>query len=349
MKNYKNFKKLLNIERGAKITYDRFLKEIKDPDFVKNITFVRNQEIEHVILAQSLLEMLGQKEKKIGARIKKMRAYPKENISDMSIFIKSAVEILHNKIKLISLLEKLDKLNLKLQELNRLKSEFVSITAHQLKSPLTSMKWFFELILGGSIGKLSKTQKEYFQDIYFSNEKLVALVDDLLKISRLEELKLQKKIESVDLVQFFRQILKKYRLAADVKELKITILEPKTVIRINSYTDLLENIIDNLLSNAIKYTPKGGRIEIKFSRQEKFILTQVSDTGIGIPSEDASRIFEKFFRAENAKKADLKGTGLGLSIARDSAEKLGGKIWFEPNKPRGTIFYFLLPIIKYNH
>ena len=251
--------------------------------------------------------------------------------------------VLRAKVQLISLVERLDLTNQKLRELNNLKSNFVSIAAHQLKGPLTSMRWFFDLLLGGRVGKLNQKQKDYMKDIYSANQRLVALVGDLLKISQLEEGKRSRNIQRVDLKKLWKESLKKNQAQLEGKKIGVSFRAPKISLAVDSSLTLLENIIDNLVSNAVKYTPKGGKIVIDIKKQEKETIVSVADTGIGILPKDAPMIFERFFRAENAKKIDEGGTGLGLSIARESAKELGGKIWFQANKPKGTIFYLSLP------
>lgn len=335
--NLKNFQKLLKIEQGAKNAYDGFLRDIKEPDFRKNITYIRDEEIEHIALVKELLLILKSKFVKKSDNVK----YNKKHLEEREKLINATAEVLHAKINLISLLEKFDALIKELRDLNKLKSEFISITAHQLKNPLTSMKWFFDLIMAGTFGKLDQKQKDLVKDIYQSNEKLVDLVDDLLKISRLEGEQALKS-EKIDIADLCQEIFKKYKVELESKKLNVIFTGPKTPLWVDSFPNLVENVIDNLISNAIKYTSKNGKIKISFKREGENILITVADTGIGILEKDKARIFEKFFRAKNANQE--KGTGLGLWIAQESAKQCGGKIWFEPNKPNGTIFYFSLPV-----
>lgn len=335
--NLQNFKKLLKIEQGARDAYTLLLGDVKDKYFRKNIIHIRDEEIGHVALVEELLKILKTKAVSKNDKVK----YEKKRLVEREKLINAAAEVLQAKIKLISLLEKFDALNRELKDLNKLKSEFVSITAHQLKNPLTSMKWFFDLVMAGSFGQLDEKQKDLVKDIYQSNQKLVDLVDDLLKISRLEG-KQERKSEKIDVANLCRGILKKYSAEIEAKKLDVSFIGPQNPFLIVSFLDLVENVIDNLTSNAIKYTLPGGKIKISFKQERKNIVTSVADTGIGIPEKDKAKIFEKFFRAGNANQE--KGTGLGLSIAQESAKKCGGRIWFEPNKPKGTIFYFSLPI-----
>ena len=341
-KTYKNFQKLLKIERGAKSLYDDFFKKIKEPELLKGILHVRDEEVEHIKLAEELLEILRTRAEAGGKIIAAPRGKT-DAISERKGLINLTAAVLRAKIQLISLVEELDLTNQKLKELNNLKSSFVSITAHQLKGPLTSMRWFFDLLLGGRVGKLNRKQKDYIKDIYSANQKLVALVSDLLKISQLEEGKIPGDIQRIDIRKLCKDSLKKHRAQIEGKKIGVSLRAPKISLAADSYLNLLENIIDNLISNAVKYAPKNGKIVVDVKKQDKDIIVSVADTGIGILTKDAPMIFERFFRAENAKKIDEGGTGLGLSIARESAKELGGKVWFEANKPKGTIFYFSLP------
>ena len=343
VKTYKNFQKLLKIERGAKNLYEDFLKKIKEPDLRRGILHVRDEEIEHINLAEELSEILRTRTR-VRGKIVAMSPNKAKAISERKGLISLTAAVLRAKIQLISLVEKLDLANQKLRELNNLKSNFISIAAHQLKGPLTSMRWFFDLLLGGRVGKLNQKQKDYMKDIYSANQRLVALVGDLLKISQLEEGRMPKNTQRINIKKLGKDSLKKHQAQIEGKKISVSLHAPKMSLAMDSYHDLLENIIDNLISNAVKYTLKGGKIVIDIKKQEKEMIVSVADTGIGILPKDASMIFERFFRAENAKKIDEGGTGLGLSIARESAQELGGKIWFKANKPKGTIFYLSLPI-----
>jgi len=346
-KNYGKIERLLKIEQGAKNIYDDYLKKIQEEYFLREVKRVRDQEIEHITLVKKLIAIM-----RLSGDFAKEKTANKKNAitGNYQKLINSAAGELKVQIKLISLLEELDLFNNRLKEMNTLKSEFFSTVSHQMRSPLTEMKWFFELLLAGDIGKLSKKQRDYMRDIYSANQKLISLVNDLLKTSRLEEVRSIKNQQTIDLIKFLKSILSRYQTSLNLKRIKVVSRGNKESIWATSQPDLLENVIDNIISNAVKYTPESGEIRIYCRQSGKDFLLKVADNGIGISRETAGRIFEKFFRAENARIADKNGTGLGLFIAAESAKKLGGKIWFEPNQPKGTIFYFQMPADhKLNH
>lgn len=335
-KNYASFKKLLNLEEGAKDTYGHYLSQIKDPSLRKDVIYVRNEEIEHVALVKEMFGIL-EKSKDLNGKPDKTEDTSRR-LEERKKLTNAAVEILDSKLRLISLLEQMDEYNQKLKELNKLKSEFVSLAAHQIKSPLAAIRWLFDLLVKEN--KLTKNQKSYAKDIYSSNVKIANLIDDLLTISRMEEKGPKAKLEEIDLAAFCEDIIKKYQPTTKEKGLKIIFNKSKLGMKIKASSVLLSHIIDNLVSNAVKYTPAKGRITLVVNKKGNKISGFIADTGIGIPKESVSRIFERFYRAENAAVQNKEGTGLGLAIAKDSAKKLGGDIWFEPNRPLGTIFHF---------
>ncbi len=339
-KNYASFKKLLKLEQGARDTYGRYLDDIKDPFLRKDITYVRNEEIEHVALVKEMFDIL-ETSKNLGKKSGEKEDIAR-HLAERKKLTNATADILDSKLKLIALLEQTDGYNQKLKELNKLKSEFVSLAAHQIKSPLVAIRWLFDLLVKEN--KLTKSQKSYAADIYASNVKIANLIDDLLMISRLEERGSKEKAQEIDLNVFCDDILKKYQPIIKEKRLKFVFQKLTTGLKFKTLPMLLTNVIDNLISNAVKYTPTQGKIILTFKKQGNKILGFVSDTGIGIPKESIPRIFERFYRAENADVQNKEGTGLGLAIAKDSAKKLGGDVWFESNRPMGTIFHFSFAI-----
>jgi PAS domain S-box-containing protein len=236
------------------------------------------------------------------------------------------------------------------REIDKAKSEFVSIASHQLGTPLTGIKWFIELLVKEKAGKLNKKQFEFLQQIFDINERMISLVNDLLNVSRLELGTFVIEPKDTNLAEIADSSLNE--LTPQIKEKKIKISK-KISDSIGVYRGdpkLLRIIFQNLFSNAIKYTPKGGKVSISLKKTKTDIFCSISDTGIGIPKKQHNRIFTKLFRADNVAKIGVKGTGLGLYIAKTILENSGGKIWFESNtavkgkKRTGTIFYFTLPL-----
>lgn len=228
------------------------------------------------------------------------------------------------------------------KEIDKMKSEFISVTSHQLRTPLSSMKWFMEMLLGGDLGEVPVKQKEVLTDIYNSNERVITLVNDLLDVSRIESGKVVLEPTPTNLVDFFKSMLPEVEQNFKKRNQVFDFIKPDNLPRISVDPRLIWQTVQNLLTNASKYTPEGGKITLELTLEEKVIMLKVQDNGYGIPEFQKHRIFEKFFRADNISK--MEGTGLGLYIAREIAEASGGKLWFESAEGKGTTFFFTLPL-----
>ncbi|MCA9380887.1 PAS domain S-box protein, partial [Candidatus Dojkabacteria bacterium] len=236
----------------------------------------------------------------------------------------------------------------KAKEVDKLKSEFVSVASHQLRTPATGVKWYAELILEGKAGKLTKKQKEYITEMYESNERMLALINDLLNVSKIETgKKYEIEISNGDIVTIVNNVIKNSKLLAKQKEIKIELSKSSSKsLSVDMDVEKMTQVVKNLIDNAIKYSPLKEKVEINIeenSKDNKFVLS-VKDHGIGIPKKQSERIFEKFFRADNVLKTETDGTGLGLYIVKAIVEGHGGRIWFESSENQGTTFYIELPI-----
>ena len=227
-----------------------------------------------------------------------------------------------------------------------MKTEFVSLASHQLRTPLSTVNWYAEMLLAGDVGTLNKKQKKYLEEVYSSNQRMVELVNALLNVSSLELGTFVIDPEPMDICRLAKDVIKEQKPQIDSKKIKFTFYCGKGASRICADPKLNRMIIQNLLSNSIKYTPEGGNIRLVILRTDnKNIQIKISDTGYGIPKKQHDKIFTKLFRADNVINKDTDGTGLGLYIVKSIVEKTGGKIWFEsPEENRGTIFYVALPI-----
>ena len=223
----------------------------------------------------------------------------------------------------------------------KMRNDFVSFVTHQLRTPLSGIRWMLELA-GETADPAEKAS--YIGDAHESANRLIGLVNDLLDLSRLESGKLPVTVEPVRLREMTEAV---------VGELATLVREKRHVLDVESIPDLPVAMLDgqltrqvilNLVSNAIKYTPPGGRIAIRISREDGSLRWSIQDNGIGVPPSSQKRLFEKFFRAENAHAVDTEGTGLGLYLVRLIVERLGGRIACESEEGRGTIFYFNLPL-----
>jgi signal transduction histidine kinase len=232
----------------------------------------------------------------------------------------------------------------KSRELEQAKTEFVSLASHQLRTPLTAVSWYTEMLLGKDVGKLNDKQENYLHEIYAGNQRMIDLVDDLLNSSRIDMGTLEIKPQSIDLRAVsdgaLNEFLPQIRQKNMVIEKKYSRNLPSTKLD----PELIGIVFQNLISNAVKYTPAEGKISIEIKRQNSHILIKIADNGWGIPENQQKKIFTKLFRADNVRKKDTEGTGLGLYIAKAIVRQSKGKIWFDSKEKRGTTFYIILPV-----
>lgn len=228
------------------------------------------------------------------------------------------------------------------KELDRVKSEFISVASHQLRTPLTGIQWVVERFTKKE--QLTPKGKEYLDDIHASAKHLTELVDLLLNLSRIEAGKVGITPEPLEVIGFVKSFLNETIPLQDKKELKMVFEDHPAELAVNTDKSAMRNIVQSLISNAIEYTSVGGSIEVAVQKKKDTFVIKVRDTGIGIPKAEQSHIFEKFVRATNAKLYKTDGTGIGLYIAERSVNRLGGKIWFESEEDKGSTFYAELPL-----
>ncbi|NCN25503.1 hypothetical protein COT94_02360 [Candidatus Falkowbacteria bacterium CG10_big_fil_rev_8_21_14_0_10_37_14] len=232
------------------------------------------------------------------------------------------------------------------KQVDRAKTEFVSLASHQLRTPLSTVNWYVEMLLSGDAGELNEEQKKYLAEVYQGNQRMVDLVNSLLNVSRIELGKLAIKPEFLNIAELAQSAVAEQQPQIMQKEHKLITNFVKDAPKLMADPKLLRMVFQNLLSNAIKYTPPKGRIEMKVeykTKQKAFVIT-VADNGIGIPTEQCNRIFTKMFRADNVKEADTEGTGLGLYIIKSIIEGSGGSITFQSVENEGTKFTATLPL-----
>lgn len=222
------------------------------------------------------------------------------------------------------------------------KSEFISLASHQLRTPLTAIKWIIEAFQKGKVGKLTKQQGELIEDAHKAAMHMSESINAMLMLSRIEAGKIRTDYVEIGLDALLKEITEEQQKHAATKGQAIT-LECRATITLQSDKALLKEIIGNLLSNAIKYTPAKGKIIIQASKEGENIEVAVTDSGLGIPAEDQHKIFTKFFRAKNVTSSDTEGTGLGLYLVHSLVSMLGGSIRFESEENKGTTFYVTLP------
>lgn len=236
----------------------------------------------------------------------------------------------------------------KTAEANRLKSEFVSIVTHQLRSPLTSLSWAIEALISGEFGKVEEKQLEYLGILKENNSRMAELIRDLITVTKVEDGSQFLKKESVSLEAITKDMIFKFQPFFQASGLELKLTAETNLPQVTTVVNQIKVVIENLIDNAIRYAkPKGdtkGLIEISITKKEKNIYFEIKDNGIGIPEEDQRFIFQKFFRSGNVKKIQPYGSGLGLFITKSIIAKLGGKVGLKSDEGKGTTFWFTLPI-----
>jgi len=231
----------------------------------------------------------------------------------------------------------------------RFKDEFLSHVSHELRSPLTAIKQFTTILLGGLAGELNPEQREYQQIVLRNIRQLQAMIDDLLEVTRLETGKLTVELERVSVVIAVTDSFNTLQGSARAKGVTLSYNLPPNLPSANADATRLRQILIILLDNAIKFTPEGGSVIIQarvFHKDPRFLLLEVSDTGIGISPEMGQRIFERLYQVSERTESSRKGLGLGLHICKELVTRQGGEIWAQRRSDSGSVFSFTLPVFS---
>ena len=258
--------------------------------------------------------------------------------------VKNVIKEVRQREKLESLTQDLKNANERLKQLDQAKTEFLSITSHQLRTPLSAIKGYLSMLEEGDFGKLSKKQTDIIGILLRNSERLIRLINIFLNISRIESGRLKIIKSPNDLNRLISDIVKSLQLEANQKHV---CLEFKKVDlpKISFDSDKLSDVILNLTDNAIKYTPVGGKVSVSVKFKDEYIVVSIHDNGIGIPYEELDKLFEKFRRGKDINKVDTSGNGLGLYIAKIIITGHGGNIWAESEGTgKGSTFKFTLPM-----
>lgn len=240
--------------------------------------------------------------------------------------------------------QELQAANEKLQELDRLKSAFVSIVSHELRTPMTSIKGYVENMLDGLTGALTERQAYYLSRVKFNTERLTRMINDLLDLSRIEAGRVELHLTTIPVQALVLEITEALQPMAHEKGLSLQAHQEGGPMEIRADRDKLHQILTNLIQNALKFTPKGGEIRVETRLAEEGVAQFcVVDTGCGIPPHELPKVFERFYRGEYVQ-AEQRGAGLGLAITKSLVELHGGRIWAESTVGQGSRFFFTMPL-----
>lgn len=254
-------------------------------------------------------------------------------------------ELQQSNKKLAETNDNLNVANVKLKELDRQKTEFVSMASHQLRSPLTAVKGYSSMLLEGSFGELGKQVNEAVHVIYQSSQKLVMVIEDFLNITRIELGSMKYNMEVIDLGEVVKKVANELQIIIKDKGLNFELVIDDTNHKVNADSGKISQVVGNIIDNAIKYTPAGS-LKVSVTNYSGFVRFKSEDTGVGMAPEVIPKLFQKFIRADDAGKTNILGTGLGLYVAKQIVEAHSGKIWAESDGPgKGSRFILDLPSV----
>ena len=230
-----------------------------------------------------------------------------------------------------------------LEKIDQAKTEFMSLASHQLRSPLSVINWYTEILLGDGAGHLNEEQKRYVSEVRKGSRRMTELVGDLLNVSRLELGTIAIELQTVNLPKLLKEVVQELESEIQRKKIKFSQSYEPQAATFSADPKFLKIIAQNLLSNAVKYTPEGGEVGMRTAVNDGKIILSVSDTGYGIPEDQQRKIFTKLFRARNIVKKDTEGTGIGLYLVKSIVERSHGSIWFSSKEGSGTTFFVAFP------
>lgn len=245
-------------------------------------------------------------------------------------------------------------------ESDRLKTEFIGTVSHELRTPMTSIKGFTQLLAMGGLGPLNETQKEFLGIIQSNAERMIAIINDLLDITKIETGSVELEIRPLHVAETLSTVMLDLQPKIQDRQQHLSLSIPAGLPLVRADARRFNQILFNIVSNAVKYTPRGGSITVEARevtadavpdeerdglRPGRYVQIDVRDTGVGIAPEDLPRIWERFYRTENPLKVEAGGTGLGLSLVKPLIRLLGGRIWVESCINEGSVFSFVIPAV----
>ena len=296
-----------------------------------------NEELGHGI------EERNRELRRANARLKQSAEETERKVEERTREIDENVKKLSNaEAALMNMISDLNRVNKELKSVDAMKDEFLNITTHELKTPITPIKMQAQLWLDGAYGKITPRQEQSFGIMLRNADRLSGLIDDLTTISKIQSQKMKFNFQKVRMDRLVRQVVFDYQNAARKKGITLQATAPRTLPRVRADEQRMLQVLANLVGNALKFTERGS-IEVAVKASSDRVIASVSDTGIGIPADAAPKIFSKFFQADQSITRKYGGTGLGLAICKAIVEKHGGKIWFDSAPGKGTTFYVSLP------
>ena len=228
-------------------------------------------------------------------------------------------------------------------EVDRMKSEFISLASHQLRTPLSTIQTYAHMLDEGYMGELNGDEKRALRTIIGATNTMNELIAMLLNIARIESGRITVSHKRINAANLIKEVLKQLSASANAKNVTLTFVPPKHVLSFQNDPLIVKEILLNLIGNAIKYTPPDGEVGVHVTARTRDVLFTIRDTGIGIPVTVQDKMFTKFFRAPNVVRQETTGTGLGLYVVKGLVQTLGGTVWFKSEEQKGSTFYVSLP------
>jgi signal transduction histidine kinase len=286
-------------------------------------------------------------------RVEELRAHLGDAVEDSAVeelqqqnrdFVTILSELEEKREELEQANRHLNDANAKLRELSEMKDDFLALTTHDLRSPLTIISGVISFFTSGRLGELSPEQQNMVAMIERNTQSLIELVNDLLDASKLESGTMRLDIDSIDLRSVLDELRETMEPLAKEKGIKLAEILPADLPPVKADRAKLRRILLNLVSNAVKFTENGGRVDLRAETEGAFARISVTDTGVGIAPQDVERLFDKYQQARSRATRGEKGTGLGLYITRQLVELHGGEITVESENGKGSTFAFTLPL-----
>jgi len=232
-------------------------------------------------------------------------------------------------------------------EIDKMKSDFISLASHQLRTPLSAIKTYSHMLIDGFMGPLTKPQIRALKTIVSGTNRMNETISTLLNITRIESGSIAITKKTIILQDLIEEVIIENRLTSSDKNITINLIPPTKSIKLISDPVILKEIIANLISNGIKYTRIGGKVTISMKTKAHQVIITIKDNGLGIPENSKDSVFTKFFRGENVVRQETSGTGLGLYMVKGLINELNGEVWFDSVENKGSSFYVALPLLPH--